>query len=101
MIQKAFVQRWPIPPEYREHLVRRLIQIIANPNSKPREVTAAAKALLAAESQNQADEHKVVDVHVSTRHDRLDAIAIDLGLDVGTLEAIEGTTDRSTEGTER
>ena len=93
MIQKAMEQRWPIKPEYREALVKRLVRIIADPQSKPREVASAAKALLAAEVQNQMDEHKVVDVNVQTRYDRLDAIAADLGIDVGTLKAIEGTTD--------
>lgn len=64
-------------------------------------MAAAAKALLAAEAQNQQDEHKVIDVNVATRNDNLDAIAIDLGLDLGLIKAIEGTTDRSTEGVKR
>ena len=60
MIQKAFEQRWPIKPEYREVLVKRLIKVIASPDSTNREATAAAKALIAAESQNQKDEQTTV-----------------------------------------
>jgi hypothetical protein len=85
MAQKALEQRWPIKPEYREALVRRLVRIIADPNSSAREVTSASKALIAAESQNQADEHKVVDVRLSTRNDQLDAIATDLGIEVSVV----------------
>lgn len=84
---RALTQRWPIKTEYRDAIVKRLMRVIADPNSSPREVTAASKALLAAEAQNQADEHKVIDVSVSTRHDRLDAIAADLGLDPSLIEA--------------
>ena len=93
-------QRWPIKQEYREALIKRLIRIIADPASKPREVTAASRALLAAEGQNQADEHKVVDVHVSTRHDQLDAIAADLGIEVGIVIDAERKGIGSTAGFE-
>lgn len=95
LIQRAMEQRWPIKPEFREALVKRLVRIIASPESTPREVSAAARALLSAESQNQADEHKVVDVHVSTIHDRLDAIAADLGIEVGTIQAVSRETGSS------
>jgi hypothetical protein len=57
MIAKAFEQRWPIKPEYREALIKRLMRIIADPTSSPREVTAASKALLAAETQNTEAEN--------------------------------------------
>jgi hypothetical protein len=62
------------------------MKVIADPASSPREVTAAAKALLAAESQNQSDEHKLVDVSLSTKNFELDAIASDLGIEVGVVE---------------
>jgi hypothetical protein len=65
------------------------MKVIADPASSPREVTAAAKALLAAESQNQSDEHKLIDVSVATRHDELDAIAADLGIEIGAIEAAD------------
>lgn len=38
------------------------------------------------ESMNQKDEHKVIDVRVSTRHDQLVEIAADLGIEVGAIE---------------
>jgi len=56
MAQKALEQRWPIKPEYREALVRRLVRIIADPNSSAREVTSASKALIAADQVNVADD---------------------------------------------
>ena len=63
MIQKAMEQRWPIKQEYREALVKRLIRIIADPASSPREVTAASKALIAADSVNIADDRKIQEEH--------------------------------------
>jgi hypothetical protein len=51
-------ERWNIKPEYKDALVRRLIAIVADPNSTSREATQASNALMKAESQNQADEHR-------------------------------------------
>jgi hypothetical protein len=76
------------------------MKVIADPASSPREVTAAAKALLAAEAQNQADEHKAVDVSLRTEHDRLDAIARDLGINVGLIANAEGQSGGSDSGVE-
>ena len=56
MMAKALTQRWPIKPEYREAIIRRLVQVVANPQSSAREVTSASKALLAAELQNNEEE---------------------------------------------
>lgn len=56
MIQKAMEQRWDIKPEYKDALIRRLVRIIADPTSTPREVTSASRALIAAEGQNQTDD---------------------------------------------
>ena len=53
--------RWPIKPEYREAMVKRLVRIIADPSSSTKEVTDASRALLAAERQNQADEAEAQD----------------------------------------
>lgn len=57
LISKAIKQRWPVPTEYREALVKRQINIAINPQSSAREATLAFKAILAAEAQNQEDEH--------------------------------------------
>ena len=56
MAQRALEQRWPIKQEYREALVKRLMRIIADPNSSAREVTSASKALIAADLVNVADD---------------------------------------------
>jgi hypothetical protein len=56
MIKKAMEQRWPIDAEKRKAVVERLTKILNDPQSTAREATAAAKALMSAEAQNQADE---------------------------------------------
>ena len=89
MIARALTQRWPIKQEYRQAIVAKLMRVIADPSSSPREITAAAKALMAAEKQNQEDEHKVIDVEIQRRNTELDAIAADLGI---TLDLIEDAT---------
>ena len=80
MMARALEQRWPISENARKAIVGRLLRIVADPTSSAREATAASKALLAAEGQNQLDEHKVIDVRVVTRNDRYDAIAAELGI---------------------
>lgn len=73
------------------------MRVIADPASSAREVSAASRALLAAESQNQSDEHKVIDLNVSPRNVELDALAADLGVEIGVIEhaarEAEGSTD--------
>ena len=86
MMAKALEQRWPISENARKAIVGRLLRIVADPHSSAREVTAASKALMAAEGQNQKDEHKVIDVRVQTRNDELAGIADDLGIEVGLIE---------------
>lgn len=93
MMARAIVQRWPIKNEDREAIIRRLVRIVADQNSSPREVTAAAKGILAAEKQNQDDEHKIVDVRIARRHDELAAIAAELGVEFGVIEDANRKTD--------
>jgi hypothetical protein len=97
MMARALQQRWPIKPEHKQEIIDKLLRVLSDATASPREITAAAKALMAAESQNQADEHKVIDVGVATRNDRLDAIAADLGIDPSLIQAIEGEADSGTE----
>lgn len=78
MIQKAMEQRWDIKPEYKSALVRRLVAIIANPDSTAREVTSASRALIAAEAQNQSDEHS--DEQIDEQRNRFLAVAERLGI---------------------
>ena len=93
MMAKAIEQRWPIKPEYREAIIRKLIQVVANPQSKPREITAAARALLAAEAQNQADEHKVIDGQLTNGNFDMARIAADLGVELSLI--VDGTVEKS------
>jgi hypothetical protein len=80
MEARAMEQRWPTKPEYRDALIKRNMNIILNPKSTERAVAAASRVILAAEQQNQLDEHKVIDVRVVTRNDQYDAIAAELGI---------------------
>lgn len=82
LMAKALEQRWPIKPEIRELIIKRLAMIAGGvvPKGvqppKPREMIAAARALMAAESQNQADEHHQEGTVVRHDHEhilRLDA----------------------------
>lgn len=66
------------------------MSVVANPKSSPREVTAASRALIAAESQNVTDEHKIIDVRIQQRNDRLDAIAAELGIDPSLIIDAQG-----------
>jgi hypothetical protein len=80
METQALVQRWPIKPEYRDALVKKLLKIALDPNSKPREVASAARALLAAEAQNINDEQYANNVLESERNRILSIVArIDAG----------------------
>lgn len=54
--EKAFSQRWPIDSATRSEVMSRLRALAKS--EKPRTALAAARALIAAEAQNQADEHK-------------------------------------------
>jgi hypothetical protein len=76
--EKALKERWPIPEAMRGVIVKSLGKILVDAESSPREKTAAARALMAADQQNiemekmeQADEHE--------QRARLVAIAKHLG----------------------
>ena len=56
LVERAIRKRWPIPPEFREAVIAQLAAIVADPTSSRREKTSAARTLLTAEGQNQADE---------------------------------------------
>ena len=55
--ERAIRERWPIKEEYREAIVKRLVGIVVDPQASHRESTAACRALISAEGQNQADDH--------------------------------------------
>lgn len=93
---QAIERRWPMTDQQRQAILGRLLKIIADPKASRREHVAAARALLSAEKQNQADEHKVVDVRVQARNIDVHSLATDLGIDAALIEdasrAIDGVT---------
>jgi|GEM_PF-1538491 len=91
LLRRAMKQRWPISDQYKTAIVNRQVKIAAGliPGTTAREETDAFKSLLCAEQQNQSDEHKVIDVRVTTRHDQLLGIAADLGVEIGVIENAE------------
>ena len=91
MIERAMRERWPIPPEFREATIKRLVRIIADPNSSNREVTSASRALMAAEAQNQQDEQQAADEFQLT----ILRLAQQFGVDLpGVAGTIEGTASQ-------
>lgn len=100
LIAKALEQRWPVPKDLRASLVRQMMVIIADKSASPRERTSAFKALLAAEKQNQDDEHKVLDATLQHRDAKLSAIARELGIDPSLIVDATNQPDSSSEGLE-
>lgn len=58
METRSIQERWPMPANSRKAIIGRLLAIIANPTAKPREITAAAKALMAADKLNLEQEER-------------------------------------------
>lgn len=58
MEQQAIRQRWPIPEECREPIINRVISRLNDSEISDRDFNQTFNALLKAEAQNQADEHK-------------------------------------------
>ena len=97
LFEKAMNQRWPIEDRYRAAMIRRLMAIVADPDSTAREITAASRALIAAEAQNQHDEEPTGTITITgpgagptePGGNRFFAIAERLGINVdpGTIDA--------------
>lgn len=60
-------ERWPMPDEYREAIVKTLTTIILDPQSSRREKTAAARALAAADKINMEARREGLDIHLQER----------------------------------
>lgn len=58
LLERAVRSRWPIPEKYKEAIIKRQVAIAVDAKSKPREASAAARTILAADKLNQADEHE-------------------------------------------
>jgi hypothetical protein len=98
MMARALEQRWPMPSQVREDVITALSAILTCETTSPREKISAAKALISAEKQNQDDQHKAIDFAVNTRHDRISAIAINLGIDPAIVIDAAGEADRGIKG---
>lgn len=75
--------------ELREAMLENLEEDLRSDD--PRIRNAARKIVVTMEAQNQKDEHKVIDVRVSTRHDQLSRIAADLGIEDSDIEDATNT----------
>lgn len=96
MVQTA-LRRFPT-----EILIEKAIQATLRglESGDPRAEASAVKNVIAMESLNQKDEHKVIDVRVQTRHDELAGIAADLGIEVSAIEDAERKADCGIGGAE-
>jgi len=101
LMARVLQQRWPTQASYRERCILRMMQILEDANSSPREKVMAFKAILAAEAQNQKDEHTAA---LQSDRNRFLEVAQQLGIDadfrlVGQEPA--GTNHVGTDGPER
>lgn len=102
LLGRAIRKRWDIPDNEKANVMDSLLNLAVNGIEESTKI-AAARAIIAAEGQNQADEHKFAELQVEQRNAELDAIASDLGLDKGFIEAVAretGTGDSCIEGAE-
>lgn len=80
LLRRAIKKRWDIPEEFRGVIVGRLREIIEGGDDE-----IALKAIAEArhlESQNQKDEHKLVDVRIHNKIAELAEIAGEIGVDL-------------------
>ena len=49
LLERAVRSRWPIPEKYKEAIIKRQVAIAVDAKSKPREASAAARTILAAD----------------------------------------------------
>ena len=55
MLRRAIKNRWPVPDELKAKLMGRLNDVLDA--GDPRDITSAGRIIVAAEQQNQADDH--------------------------------------------
>lgn len=80
MMARALVQRWDNDKDRRKQIMELLFQIGSDVSNSPRERTTALKAIISAEAQNQADEHKVLDIGNQHNRDRIADVIARLGI---------------------
>lgn len=86
MLRTSIARRWDTS-ELQQLMIAGLPEDLVHDNPKVRK--AARDCVIAMESQNQKDEHKFLDAAITQRNTDLDELATDLGIEVGTIEAIE------------
>ena len=96
MVERAAKQRWNIKEEFKDALIKQLMFVIADPASSKREKVSASRALIAAEAQNQSDEHS--DEQIDEQRNRFLAVAERLGLET-TIEQLPETGSSDDSGT--
>lgn len=93
MMARALQQRWPINDKLKAGIVGALVKVLSDPQASSRERISAARALLAAEAQNQSDEHKVIDGQLTNGNFDMARIAADLGVELSLI--VDGTVEKS------
>ena len=69
LIMRALKNRWPITDKMKGPVIEKLVGIISNEGTAPREAISAAINAFAAEAQNQSDEHKLLDKTAPDQHE--------------------------------
>jgi len=82
-MRQAINGRWPVTESHKKKIVEAAIKVVEDEESDSRAVSAAMKVILAAEAQNQKDEHRTD----NSGGNRFLAIAQRLGI----RAVIEGT----------
>lgn len=93
MIERAVKRRWNFNRQLAEDAVE------AGLRSTDDRVKVRALAIaVAMEKQNQADEHKVIDIGIQLQDDDVAAIAAELGIDAGVIFDAARIADGDTQG---
>ena len=98
-MERAVRRRW-LTDDQKPLAMERIRDILEN-SEDDRAVARALSILVQMESQNQTDEHKIVDVSIARRHAELDAIAADLGVEIGVIEDASRKAADNAIGTKR
>jgi hypothetical protein len=83
LYQMALKRQWPVPAVARQEVVKRLREIVSDPNATRREKTAASRALIS------ADQTSLTALDVAMRAKQIDGLAdevADLRADVAQIK---------------
>ena len=82
LMQRAISQRW-LTDEQKPKAMAAVASCLESPDDRVR--LRAVEILAQMERQNQADEHKVIDVSIQLDHARLSQVASELGIDASII----------------